>query len=131
MYAIARYSLSFSVLPNCSWPWSRAFSPIASAISLIRRSRRSQWALVMAACRFFLPAQSAIDSSCALGSGMVSRVREVIAIALRVASRASPAQAASAGLNPSVTLAGVPRCPLAANTAVEMAIAKTPPRRCR
>jgi hypothetical protein len=30
------------------------FSPIASAISLIRRSRRSQRALMMAACRFFL-----------------------------------------------------------------------------
>jgi hypothetical protein len=82
-----------------------------------------------------VPAPSAIDSSRAPGSvsemGSSARdVREVIAIALRVASSANPAQAASAGLNPAVTLAGVPRCPLAANTAVEMAIAKTPPRRC-
>ena len=36
----------------------------------------------------------------------------------------------SAGLNPLVTLAGVPRFPWAVNTAVEMAMAKTPPRRC-
>jgi len=63
-----------------------------------------------------------------LGDGL--SVGEVIAVALRVASSASPAQAARAGLNPSVTLAGVPRCPLAANAAVEMAMAKTPPRRC-
>src|SRR5262249_13815736 len=55
---------------------------------------------------------------------------EVTAVALRVASRASPAHAASAGLTPLVTLAGVPRLPWAANTAVEMAMAKTPPRRC-
>src|SRR6185437_15674447 len=66
-------------------------------------------------------------------SGVVtagSSARDVIASALRVAARASPAQAASAGLNPLVTLAGVPRLPWAVKTAVEMAIAKTPPRRC-
>ena len=74
-----------------------------------------------------VPAPPAMDSSRESGSGlgMGPSVREVIAIALRVASSANPAQAASAGLNPSVTLVGVPRCPLAANTAVEMAMAKT------
>src|SRR5262249_50365298 len=61
---------------------------------------------------------------------VTASVREGIAVALRVASRANPAQAASAGLNPLVTLAGVPRFPWAENTAVEMAMAKTPPRRC-
>ena len=61
---------------------------------------------------------------------VTAAAREGIAVALRVASRASPAQAASAGLNPLVTLAGVPRFPLAENTTVEMAMAKTPPRRC-
>ena len=50
------------------------------------------------------PALSAIDSLCAAGSAMGSLVREVIASALRVASSANPAQAASAGLNPAVTV---------------------------
>ena len=60
-----------------------------------------------------VPAPLAIDGSRAPGpgSGMGSSVREVIAVALRVASSANPAQAASAGLNPAVTLAGVPRRP--------------------
>src|SRR5262249_38290540 len=61
---------------------------------------------------------------------VTASLRAGIAVALRVASRANPAQAASAGLNPLVTLAGVPRFPWAENTAVEMAMAKTPPRRC-
>src|SRR6185369_221366 len=66
-----------------------------------------------------------------IGSVLVTAsAREGIAVALSVASRANPAQAASAGLNPLVTLAGVPRFPWAVNTAVEMAMAKTPPRRC-
>jgi len=53
-----------------------------------------------------------------------------MASALSAASSAKPAQTASAGLKPSVTLAGVPRCPRAANTALATAIAKTAPKRC-
>jgi hypothetical protein len=53
-----------------------------------------------------------------------------MASALSAASSAKPAQAASAGLKPSVMLAGVERCPCAANTALATAIATAGPRRC-
>jgi hypothetical protein len=53
-----------------------------------------------------------------------------MASALSAASSAKPAQAASAGLKPSVTLAGVPRCPWAEKVALATAIAKTAPKRC-
>ncbi len=76
---------------------------------------------------------AAVAGAWAVAAGTVADwpLRRPIAAAVTAPSSERPADNASAGRYPDATLAGLPRCPWAVNTAVAAATPKAPPNRWR